>query len=732
MRAQAPGAEALLEKINNHIQRLEVLRHAMEELLDQGDFHWQEDGSEVWQRVFGALRRLLDQGGLPHLTPEAGDQERRQFHQAMEQRRRDILQTLETEPAQVAGYRLDFTSVLAAIDRSEEELLEKYPAMLERYGRFAALDARLFPLQLVAGFEERDIIRTVRISPLDAQQGFSARPLETKLSGDTFHHFGGFFKRSWRSNDILWGRLDGVCELVECLLDREDLRQLLGDADKRAQIRARLFPAEANELSRVLDVDAVFPKLPAARRAGLRRNLELLLSEDEDAFEQALEHFKEFQSGFIEAAQLEILYEQLPCVLADGVRDMMDWNRYAVPEHRRQKLPQVKYDPRQAMFLAVEGAIDPLVATVAAEAAARQAISEVDQTPPDRLAGFFRDHYRVGSESLGDIPRIVLLNIISAALLVVRNAFITGLGSRGRAIAGLASFRLFVDWPLRLFHQYLTWSRESPQTAGRWRVPLVVLAVVVLALSLLTGGALLASQRGLILWRAIAFVVVPILWLMSNLVYYMTWRRPAERPSRLWTTAKVLLETAVVSAPVLALLFCYHFRGELGRLFTAHRLPPWSGWVLLLACFGGAYWAMRLSRPRRVSDRELRSELKKLRPLDLVTLARWLKIDLAGPLDLAYANDPKTLAGAVLASFPGLFHEAGSAEIQDWLARRAGPQDWEKLAGPAHQALEPLARELRSRLDPAVRPGIARQQYRDQLYNLLLNVQTSGSTERSY
>ena len=33
---------------------------------------------------------------------------------------------------------------------------------------------------------------------------------EDKVSGDTFFHFGGFSQRSWRSNDILWGRLDAA------------------------------------------------------------------------------------------------------------------------------------------------------------------------------------------------------------------------------------------------------------------------------------------------------------------------------------------------------------------------------------------------------------------------------------------------------------------------------------------------------------------------------------------
>src|SRR5262249_49301559 len=73
------------------------------------------------------------------------------------------------------------------------------------YNKFEAIDAHLFPIELFGDLHEKDTIATIRISPRDAQKGFSEKPAGTKVSGDALHHFGGFFKRSWRSNDILWG-----------------------------------------------------------------------------------------------------------------------------------------------------------------------------------------------------------------------------------------------------------------------------------------------------------------------------------------------------------------------------------------------------------------------------------------------------------------------------------------------------------------------------------------------
>jgi len=51
-----------------------------------------------------------------------------------------------------------------------------------------------------------------------------------KLTGIQVHNFGAFYKRSWRANDWMWGRVDGAGWLVHALLDPGRLR-LLMDAD---------------------------------------------------------------------------------------------------------------------------------------------------------------------------------------------------------------------------------------------------------------------------------------------------------------------------------------------------------------------------------------------------------------------------------------------------------------------------------------------------------------------
>jgi patatin-related protein len=59
-------------------------------------------------------------------------------------------------------------------------------------------------------------------SLLDPTRGTSG----TKLTGIQVHNFGAFYKRSWRANDWMWGRVDGAGWLVHALLDPRRLRLL--------------------------------------------------------------------------------------------------------------------------------------------------------------------------------------------------------------------------------------------------------------------------------------------------------------------------------------------------------------------------------------------------------------------------------------------------------------------------------------------------------------------------
>lgn len=147
------------------------------------------------------------------------------------------------------------------------------------FRRFPHYDMVAFPmLQSYDIGEELDPVEIIRISPEDAQSlsGAGAR----KLGGSTLMHFGAFLDRTWRKNDILWGRLDGAERLISSLLTGTAHKDRI--AEFTAKAHAAIFeetflggPAgasseEARRCSReMLDLlaSSLLGKDPAARTA---------------------------------------------------------------------------------------------------------------------------------------------------------------------------------------------------------------------------------------------------------------------------------------------------------------------------------------------------------------------------------------------------------------------------------------------------------------------------------
>lgn len=98
------------------------------------------------------------------------------------------------------------------------------------YDHFDAYDQVIFPITYETPVGEGAVIDVARISPLDATnltkaggpsgaKGAGTAGVPTgKLAGSTFLSFGAFFSRSWRENDILWGRLDAAERLISVIL----------------------------------------------------------------------------------------------------------------------------------------------------------------------------------------------------------------------------------------------------------------------------------------------------------------------------------------------------------------------------------------------------------------------------------------------------------------------------------------------------------------------------------
>ena len=153
-------------------------------------------------------------------------------------------------------------------------------------------------------------IQSAQLS-LAVEHGFakeSKRPVD-KAAGLNLGHFAGFLKRSWRSNDWIWGRLDGARLLSEVVLAPERLRRLSLMADESLDPEAR-----TNQL---LDVVAEILDLGEGVREAI--HAQLLPVFDPNA--SLPSRLPLLAAEFALAIQRQIIVEELPhlrrAILAD-------------------------------------------------------------------------------------------------------------------------------------------------------------------------------------------------------------------------------------------------------------------------------------------------------------------------------------------------------------------------------------------------------------------------------
>ena len=90
----------------------------------------------------------------------------------------------------------------------------------------------------------------------------------TLVTGVQLHHFGAFYRRSWRVNDWMRGRLDGCEQLVQMLLAPERLKQLgLTVEAALAKLKTIAVPAEGAGRA---ELEAVWNDAEGTLRTSLR------------------------------------------------------------------------------------------------------------------------------------------------------------------------------------------------------------------------------------------------------------------------------------------------------------------------------------------------------------------------------------------------------------------------------------------------------------------------------
>jgi hypothetical protein len=145
----------------------------------------------------------------------------------------------------------------------------------------------------------------VRISPEDAKSLIDEEEVcaaRRKLAGTALANFGAFLQRHWRTNDIMWGRLDGAERLVTALLpaldaDSTAVRRHLVEQAHRCILREALRPDTYAQITGLLcdalaEVDKTLkpgrPRDKAALHAALLKDLVARLAPETPATQRRL------------------------------------------------------------------------------------------------------------------------------------------------------------------------------------------------------------------------------------------------------------------------------------------------------------------------------------------------------------------------------------------------------------------------------------------------------------
>ena len=256
-----------------------------------------------------------------------------------------------------------YRSILRVVEVASENLIlqselspDSQHKLKTLFQSFRLIDEEVYAYEYLSDIQAKEQIEIIRISPIDAQKGFGfGKGLDEKLAGDQFGAFGGFFKKSWRSNDILWGRLDGVNRLVDSLITPESLKHL-PDFLARQIVRQldELDGAYLQRQAAYLD-SLIAETLPAAvpidRTAILAKLLQFANpSPTTTLTEKDLTGLVlELQELLVRAEHRAIVRDELGTVLEDAIDEQLNWNQQKVrPKQRKEfdkTLKRLHYDP---------------------------------------------------------------------------------------------------------------------------------------------------------------------------------------------------------------------------------------------------------------------------------------------------------------------------------------------------------------------------------------------------
>jgi patatin-related protein len=323
--AEGPDARRMLEAR----EALQEARGAINRCLDELEaLHVAMSANEA---IRGALRQLAaGEDEVPSVTAALADLAAPYNGRIYEQvaKASEVLQGLAA--AGLHSFPTELVSSLFQGGEGEED--EAWNPLQRFLARTLAIEVVRRALSAEGDIENAEPLHFVQLTPSAPTPILNRKPTgvelapakpRDKLTGVGLGHFAGFYRRSWRANDYMWGRLDAAARIVEMLLGEARAANTVADAAKSLGDAA--LPPNADEAARWLAHEALMAQYGGYELGGehvpdveaLRPQLEKAivaeLTEDDGT---ALT-----QTVCIRAAQLEILQDELPVLVRESAQD---------------------------------------------------------------------------------------------------------------------------------------------------------------------------------------------------------------------------------------------------------------------------------------------------------------------------------------------------------------------------------------------------------------------------
>ena len=293
------------------------------------------------------------------------------------------------------------------IERSDNEYTDR---LLKQWNTFEVIDRELYPFEYLTSLNAKEIIHPICISPDTAQLGIgTGKNTEQKLGGNKLYNIGGFFKKSWRLNDLLWGRLDGLNRILEGIVTPKSVTNFANFVQREAD-RIECTPAQ------YLDwlLTESLPHLSGNEREVIGTHLTYLA---QPGLQIDRIKLRKILADLVAAGQSEILTSDVHSAI-EGMDEQPGWWRMTGTDRSsaNQNINPSIYDSPEIICNPVPSSNPSTIARIIHQSLTNLATQKQH---------FFHNQYRIGVDKLWEnMPLVTLIDCCTKIVLILRNLLV--------------------------------------------------------------------------------------------------------------------------------------------------------------------------------------------------------------------------------------------------------------------------------------------------------------------